>query len=98
MQKTLGEDNEKVKECAELCKDADLQAKHAQARALAFFEFDEMVEWTERVISYAKRELKTPDITELEIYFYGKIKEKYTVDTNNLSGTPPETTELRLNL
>jgi len=73
-------EDDRVKEAQNRSQDAIVRAKHAQSRALAFFEFDEMVDWTRTVIDYAKTEINTTQIYELEKMFFQKIKEKYQAD------------------
>lgn len=75
-----GPKDKRVKKAQDLSQEAIIRARHAQGRAIAFFAFEEMIDWTKIVINYAKREIDSVDVYGLERLFYQKIKEKYEAD------------------
>lgn len=58
----------------------NLKASHAQSRAIAFIAFDEIVAYTQRIIDYAKKKVRSPEINKLEVSFYKKTIDKYKTD------------------
>ena len=82
-----GRDDECVRQAQDRSQEAIIRAKHAQSRALAFFAFEAMIDWTKIVIGYAEREINSAEIYELERFFYQRIKEKYEADLKQVKGT-----------
>jgi hypothetical protein len=75
--------------------DAGVRAQAAQGRAIAFFEFDEMLKWTETLLTYIEKHAngplgmfltrigihaKTSLVDSLKARLYHRVKEKYETD------------------
>ena len=60
--------------------EASARAHSAQSRALAFFEFEEMLPWTKALIDYARKHSDGPWLAFLEKKLHERLKEKEEVD------------------
>ncbi len=61
-------------------REVSTRALGAQSRAIAFFVFDEMLNWTKTLFNYTKKYVSGPSMASLETKLNKRLKEKKEID------------------
>jgi hypothetical protein len=78
--KTLGPEHPDTVQAEKELREVNARAHGAQARAIAFFKFDDMFRGTNKLINYAKKNIGGSSIASLEEKFNQRLKEKKEID------------------